>query len=82
MRPINFVGSESVHMQSVNVMQFRGRRFIDVNTTASKNELTSHIINWRIFVYIYWGRPEVSLSSEAVPAVQEPGLGEASTCQP
>ncbi len=32
---------------------FRGRRFIDVKTTASKNELTSHIINWRIFVYIY-----------------------------
>jgi hypothetical protein len=32
---------------------FRGRRFIDLNTTASKNELTSHIINWRIFVYIY-----------------------------
>ncbi len=32
---------------------FRGRRFIDLNTTASKNELTSHMINWRIFVYIY-----------------------------
>ncbi len=26
---------------------------IRVNTTASKNELTSYIINWRIFVYIY-----------------------------
>jgi hypothetical protein len=33
--------------------QFRGRRFIDVNTTASKNELTSTYNNWRIFVYIY-----------------------------
>jgi hypothetical protein len=33
--------------------RFRGRRFIDVNTTASKNVLTSHIIIWRIFVYIY-----------------------------
>ncbi len=30
----------------------------------------------------HWGRPEVSLSSEAGPAALEPGLGEASACQP
>ena len=25
---------------------------LTLNTTASKNDLTSYIINWRIFVYI------------------------------
>ena len=36
--------------------QFRGRRFIDVNTTASKNELTSthnKLADFRIYLSAY-----------------------------
>ncbi len=39
-------------VNTCKINSFRGHRFIDVNITASKNELTSTYKNWRIFVYI------------------------------